>query len=122
MNSGCQKIIIKIYDKYIMYKFHKRNNLKNKGKIFLQSSQIKYSPFDLKDTEYLKHLHEQMKLRNSQEASVALRKNIDEGNKRANYVNELNKMMGELYRPNLPHATKEHLNKWYEDTKKLIFT
>ena len=120
--GACFTIKIKIYDKYIMYKFHKRNNKKNKGKIFLQSSQIKYSPFDLKDTEYLKHLHEQMKLRNSQEASVALRKKIDEGNKRANYVNELDRMMGELYRPNLPHTTKEHLNKWYEDTKKLIFT
>ena len=115
-------IKIKIYDTYIMYKFHKRNNKKNKGNIFLQSSQIKYSPFDLKDTKYLEHLHEQMKLRNSQEASVALRKKIDEGNKRANYVNELDRMMGELYCPNLPHATKEHLNKWYEDTKKLIFT
>ena len=31
-------------------------------------------------------------------------------------------MIGEIYRPNLPHATKEHLNKWYEDIKKLIFT
>ena len=105
-----------------MYRHHKKNAKNNKGKIFLQSSQIKYSPFDLKDNEYLKHLHEQMKLRNSQEASVALRKNIDEGNKRANYVNELDRMMGELYRPNLPHATKEHLNIWYEDTKKLIVT
>ena len=50
-------IKIKIYDKYKMYKFHKRNNVKNEGKAFLPSSQIKYSPFDLKDTEYLKHLH-----------------------------------------------------------------
>ena len=66
-------IKIKIYDKYIMYKFHKQNNFKKKkkGRIFLQSSQIKYSPFDLSDNAYLKHLHEQMKLRNSQEASVA---------------------------------------------------
>ena len=105
-----------------MYKFHKRNNNKNKDKVFLQPSQIKYSPFDQRDTEYLKHLHEQMKLINSQDASVALGKKIDEGNKRANYVNELDRMMGELYRPNLPLATKEHLNTWYEDTKKLIFT
>ena len=59
-----------------MYKFHKRNNSKNKGKIFLQSFQIKYSPFDMKDTKYLEHLHEQMKLRNSQEVSVALRKRL----------------------------------------------
>ena len=73
----------------------------------------------MKDTKYFEHLHEQMKLRNSQEASVALRKKIHEGNKRANYVNELDRMMGG---PNLPHATKEHLNKWYENTRKLIFT
>ena len=88
---------------------------KNKGNIFLQSSQIKYSPFDMKHKKHLKHLHEQVKLRNSQEASVALRKKIEEGNQRANYVNELDRMMGELYRPNLPHATKEHLNKWSVD-------
>ena len=115
-------IKIKIYDKYIMYKFHRRNNFKKQGKIFLQSLQIKCSQFDQRDTEYLKHLHEEMKLRNSQEASVALRKKVDEGNKRANYVNELDRIMGELHRPNLPHATKEHLNTWYEDTKKLIST
>ena len=95
---------------------------RTRGKYFFNLRKSNIDPFDLKDTEYLKHLHEQMKLRNSQEASVALRKKIDEGNKRANYVNELDRMMGELYRPNLPHATKEHLNKWYEDTKKLIFT
>ena len=75
----------KIYDTFIMYKIHNQNNLKHKGKIFLQSSQIKYSPFDIRDNEYLKHLHEQMKLRNSQEASVAFRKHTQEGHARANY-------------------------------------
>ena len=101
--GACFTIKIKIYDKYIMYKFHKRNNKKNKGKIFFNPPKLNIV---------------RLKLRNSQEASVALRKKIDEGNKRANYVNELDRMMGELYHPNLPHATKEHLNKWYEDTKK----
>ena len=115
-------IKIKIYDKYIMYKFHKRNNLKNKGKVFLQSSQIKYSPFDLKDNEYLKHLHEQMKLRNSQEASVAFRKHIQEGHARANYQNELDRLTMELRRPNLPHSTKEHLKKRIDELDKLTFT
>ena len=105
-----------------MYKFHKINNKKNKGKVFLQSSQIKYSPFDLKDTEYLKHLHEQMKLRNSQEASVALRKHIQEGHARANYQNELDRLTMELLRPNLPHSTKEHLKKRIDELDKLTFT
>ena len=47
----------------------------------------------------------------------SIKEKIDEGNKRANCVNEMDRMMGELYRSNLPHATKEHLNKWYEDKK-----
>ena len=105
-----------------MYRHHKKNAKKNIGKIFLQPSQIKYSPFDLKDNEYLKHLHEQMKLRNSQEASVAFRKHIQEGHARANYQNELDRLTMELHRPNLPHSTLEHLQKRIEELKKLTFT
>ena len=105
-----------------MYRHHKKNAKKNKGKIFLQSSQIKYSPFDVKDYEYLKHLHEQMKLRDSQEASVAFRKHIQEGHARANYQNELDRLTMELHRPNLPHGTLEHLQKRIEELKKLTFT
>ena len=109
--GACFTITIKICNKYRMYKLHKRNKLKNEGKIFLQPSQLKYSPFDLKDTEYLKHLHERMKLRNSQEASVAFRKHIQEGHARANNQNELDRLTMELHRPNLPHSTLEHLQK-----------
>ena len=105
-----------------MYRHHKKNAKKNKGKIFLQSSQIKYSPFDVKDNEYLKHLHEQMKLRDSQEASVAFRKPIQEGHARANYQNELDRLTMELHRPNLPHSTLEHLQKRIEELNKLTFT
>ena len=108
-----------------MYKFHKRNNLKNKGKVFLQSSQIKYSPFDLKDTEYLKHLHEQMKLRNSQEASVAFRKTHSRRkHARANYQNELDRLtMGELRRPNLTTFNKGAFKKTdMKSWTKLTFT
>ena len=101
-----------------MYRHHKKNAKKNKGKVFLQSSQNKYSAFDLKDTKYLEHLHEQMKLRNSQEASVAFRKHIQEGHARANYQNELDRLTMELHRPNLPHATREHLENRIEELKK----
>ena len=105
-----------------MYRHHKKNAKKNKGKIFLQSSQIKYSPYELRDTKYLEHLHEQMKLRNSQEASVAFRKHIQEGHARANYQNELDRLTMELHRPNLPHSTKEHLEKRIKELEKLAFT
>ena len=102
-----------------MYRHHKKNAKKNEGKIFLQSSQIRYSPFDMKDTIYFEHLHEQMKLRNSQEASVALRKHIQEGHARANYQDELDRLTMELHRPNLPHSTLEHLQKRIEELKNL---
>ena len=109
--GACCTIKIKIYDKYTNVSSSQECEEKYQGKIFLQSSQIKYSPFDLKDNEYLKHLHEQMKLRISQEASVAFRKHIQEGHARANYQNELDRLTMELHRPNLSHSTLEHLHK-----------
>ena len=41
-----------------MYRRHKKTAKKNNGNVFLQPSQIKYSPFDMKDTRLLEHLHE----------------------------------------------------------------
>ena len=64
----------------------------------------------------------QMKLRNSQEASVAFRKHIEKGHARANYQNELDRLTMELHRPNLPHSTLEHLQKRIEELKKKSFT
>ena len=69
-------IKMKIYDKYLNVSSSQEECEETNCKVFLQSSQIKYSPFHMKDTKYLEHLHEQMKLRNSQEASVALRKRL----------------------------------------------
>ena len=101
-----------------MYRHHKKK-YGTKSKVFLQSSQIKYSPFDRRDNEYLRHLHEQLKLRNSQEASIALRKKIEEGHARANYQNELDRLTMELLRPNLPHSAKEQVEKRIKELEEL---
>ena len=72
------------------------------------------------DTKYLEHLHKAMKLRNAREAMLMFRKDMIEGNKRANYQNELDRVQNELYRPNLSRPSKEHLEEYYTKLKKLM--
>ena len=60
-----------------------------------------------------------MKLREAQEGSILKRNELLQSNKRANYQLELDRLMNELHRPNLPHATKEHMEKRIEELKKL---
>ena len=72
----------------------------------------------MRDTSYLEHLHKELKLRNSREAMTSLRKDMIESNNRANFQGEVDKIKRELERPNLPYATKEHLEerlKGYRD-------
>ena len=104
-----------------MYKFHKQNK-KTGIKKHLQSSQMQYSPFTFGDTKYLEHLHQQIKLRNSRDASVQLRKDWMESNQRKNYQNELDRIKGELTRPNLPFSTKEALEERVKQLKNLVFS
>ena len=67
---------------------------------------MNFTPF-MADTRYLEHLHKEMKLRNAREGMLMMRKNMIEGNKRANYQNEMDRVKNELYRPNLSQPSKE---------------
>ena len=62
-----------------------------------------------------------MKLREAHEGSLLRRNELLQSNKRANYQLEIDRLMNELHRPNLPHATKEHMEKRIEELKKLKF-
>ena len=53
---------------------------------------------------------------------MALRKDMIEANNRANGQGELDLLMKELSRPNLPYVTKEHLNNKVKQMKGLTFT
>ena len=100
-----------------MFKYHKKN-AKTGAKAHLHKSPLQFSPFDLRDTSYLEHLHKELKLRNTKEAILSLRKDMIESNNRANFQGEVDKIKQELERPNLPYATKEHLEqrlKGYRD-------
>ena len=80
---------------------------------------MNFNPF-MVDTRYLEHLHKEMKLRNAREGMLMLRKNMIEGNKRANYQNEMDRIQNELHRPNLSRPSKEHLENYYSKLKKLM--
>ena len=80
-----------------------------------------YSPFQMQDTRYLEHLREHQKLREAYEGSVLKRNELLESNKRKNYQLELDRLMNELHRPNLPHSSIEHMKKRIEELRKLAF-
>ena len=62
-----------------------------------------------------------MKLREAQEGSILKRNELLQSNKRQNYQLEMDRLMNELHRPNLPHSTKEHMEKRIDELKKLKF-
>ena len=103
-----------------MFKYHKRNK-KMGAKVHLQQQMMNFTPFDMRDLSYLEHLHKELKLRNTREGMVSLRKDMIESNKRSNYQNELDRITNELSRPNLPHATREHLEDKVKQMKNLVF-
>ena len=65
------------------------------------------------------HLKPHMKLRETQEGSILKRSELLQSNKRQNYQLEMDRLMNELHRPNLPHATTEHMEKIIEESEKL---
>ena len=58
-----------------MFKYHKHNN-KTGTEAHLHKSLINFSPFDMRYTSYLEHLHKELKLRNATDGMVALRKDM----------------------------------------------
>ena len=101
-------------------KYHKRN-AKTGARVHLQKQLMNFTPFDLRDTSYLDHLHKELKLRQSREAMLSLRKDMIEPNKRSNYQNEMDRITNELSRPNLPYMSKQHLEDRVKQLKNLVF-
>ena len=87
----------------------------------ISTSQKMFSPFQMHDTRYLEHLREHQKLREAYEGSILKRNELLESNKRKNYQHELDILMNELHRPNLPHSSVEHMNKRIQELKQLAF-
>ena len=101
-------------------KYHKKTQTTGTH-VHLHSTQLNYNPFLLRDNSYLEHLHKELKLRQSREAMLSLRKDMIESNKRSNYQNELDRLTNEISRPNLPYPTKQHLEHRVKQLKSLGF-
>ena len=86
----------------------------------ISTSQKMFSPFQMHDTRYLEHLREHQKLREAYEGSILKRNELLESNKRKNYQHELDRLMNELHRPNLPHSSIEHMDKRLHELMKLV--
>ena len=102
-----------------MFGYKKKNNNKKNNRSNLHTTMMNFSPF-MADTRYLEHLHKEMKLRNAREGMLMMRKNMIEGNKRANYQNEMDRLQGEIHRPRMAYSTREHLEERYKQLKKLM--
>ena len=102
-----------------MYSFKKKHNNKRQH---LHTSQKNHSPFDMMDTRYLEHLHQQAKTRNSRDTLMMKLKDYKESIARANYQNERQRLENELDRPNILDSSKEHMKKRIEQLKKLEFS
>ena len=74
----------------------------------------------LRDSSFLEHLHHELKLRNSRESMLSLRKDMIEANNRANFQGEVDKIKRELERPNLPYNTKEELENRLQGLRNLF--
>ena len=59
-----------------MYKYRKKN-IKSKTRDMLQSSMLKFSPFDYTDTGYLKHLAGQLNLRKGERGERSITQRYD---------------------------------------------
>ena len=99
--------------------YKKKNNNKKNNRSNLHTTMMNFTPF-MADTRYLEHLHKEMKLRNAREGMLMMRKKKIEGNKRANYQNEMDRLQGEIHRPRMAYSTREHLEERYKQLKKLM--
>ena len=103
-----------------MFKYQSKNKKSVLRRNHLHKSPLNFSPFDMRDTSYLEHLHKELKLRNSREAMTSLRKDMIEANNRANFQGEVDKIKRELERPNLPYSTKEALEQRLKGYRELF--
>ena len=75
-----------------------------------------------KDTRYLKWLKDQLDEREIREKLLTLRNDIIEGNKRANYRNQLDIANRNIQRDNLNQNSIEHLQHQINQFRNLQFT
>ena len=105
-----------------MFKYHKHNKKQGTKVHIVGEAKSNFTPFDLRDNSYLEHLSKELKLRNARAGLLSLRNDMLQANKRANFQNEFDRITNELFRPNLPHNTVQHLEDRIRQMKAMKFS
>ena len=75
--------------------------------------------FNKHSVDYLMKLKKELEGREAQVANMALKRRLLEGQMKANYEIELNRLKGEMHNPRIPETSLEHLKKRSEVLEKL---
>ena len=98
-------------------KMHKRKSLDNP---------VVNSPEDLvyrqQNIDYLLNLKKQLEAREAKVQNMALKRRLLEGQMKANYESEMNRLKGEMHNPRIPETSLEHLRKRYDTLSELSKT
>ena len=77
--------------------------------------------FKHKDTAYVKWLKEQLDRNETREKLIACQNDIRQSNERVNYQNQVDRMMSQVQRDNLPYNSLEQLQRQRNQFKSLSF-
>ena len=75
--------------------------------------------FNKHSVDYLLKPKQELEARETQVTNMALKRRLLEGQMKANYEIELNRLKGELHNPRMPETSLEHLKKRAEVLEKL---
>ena len=97
---------------------------KNKGQVFLDIFNGKYpSPHLNTQIRYFQNVKRELEARQTKVANLSYRNKLREQQNKENYVNESNRLRGELSKnaTRLPIGTRERLEKRVEEIKNLKY-
>lgn len=75
--------------------------------------------FNKHNIDYLLKLKKELEARDAQVANMALKRRLLEGQMKANYEIELDRLKSEMHNPRIPETSLEHLKKRSEVLEKL---
>ena len=95
-------------------KQHKKKSLDNP--VVGQEPATRINKTDLK---YLLHLKKELEARDAQTTNMAIRRRLLEGQEKANFEMEMNRLKEDLHNPRMTETSIEHLKNRYDKLEKL---
>ena len=108
---------------YNKYKF--RQQAKQKKRKSLDNPVVNEASdlnFHKPNIDYLLNLKKQLEAREAHVSNMAMKRRLLEGQHKANYEMEMNRLREEMHNPRIPETSLEHLKNRYEKLEKLSST